>query len=245
MIKKIIGSLFSVFVLVALFSFCNTEEITKNKIVENDINIPESNVAPQMKQYVTWTYSQKKISADEYELIFKAKIEPTWHLYSQIESVGETVPLPTIFEFDKSKDYKLIGKTSEPKPIEHAEPVFDNAVMRYFENTATFKQKIKALTDKPFVVKGIIDGMACNETQCQKFSPTPEFSFKIEGAEIAVNTETSTAETNTTTVDTSAVAEVTAPSNTITPINETKLSQLEPKDPTQDKVIGDYLLQDF
>jgi hypothetical protein len=39
----------------------------------------------QNKQYVNWTYSKKKLSADEYELIFTAKIEPTWHLYSQIE----------------------------------------------------------------------------------------------------------------------------------------------------------------
>ena len=66
------------------------------------------------KQYVTWTFSQKKISADEFELIFKATIEPTWHLYSQIETPDG--PLPTYFEFEKSKDYKLIGKTSEPKP---------------------------------------------------------------------------------------------------------------------------------
>lgn len=143
------------------------------------------------KNYVTWSFSQKKISGDEYELIFKATIEPGWHLYSQIESIGETVPLPTLFEFEKSKDYKLIGKTTEPKPIEHAEPVFDNAIMRYFEITATFKQKIKALTNKPFVVKGLVDGMACNETTCQKFSPSPEFRFKIDDAEV-VNTETLT-----------------------------------------------------
>src|SRR5262245_50232726 len=106
------------------------------------------------QQYCTWTFSQKKISADEFELIFKAKIAPTWHLYSQFESKGDVVPLPTIFEFEKSKDYKLIGKTIEPKPIEHPEPVFDNAIMRYFENSAIFTQKIKALTNKPFVVKG-------------------------------------------------------------------------------------------
>ena len=28
----------------------------------------------QSKQYVSWSFSQKKISADEFELIFKAKI---------------------------------------------------------------------------------------------------------------------------------------------------------------------------
>ena len=134
----------------------------------------------QSKQYVSWSFSQKKISADEFELIFKAKIEPTWHLYSQIETPDG--PLPTSFEFEKSKDYVLVGKTIEPAPIEHAEPVFDNLVVRYFENAAIFKQKIKVKNKTPFNIKGFIDGMACNESQCQKFSPSPEFIFKIEGS---------------------------------------------------------------
>jgi thiol:disulfide interchange protein DsbD len=144
----------------------------------------------QGKQYVTWSFSQKKISADEFELSFKATIEPTWHLYSQIETPDG--PLPTYFEFEKSKDFKLVGKTKEPKPIEQAEPVFDNQIMRYFANSATFTQKIKALSDKAFTVKGFIDGMACNETQCQKFSPPVDFVFKLEGAVLSGTTATET-----------------------------------------------------
>ena len=132
----------------------------------------------QPKQYVNWTFSQKKLSVDEYELIFKAKIEPGFHLYSQIEVPGGA--LPTIFEFEKSTDYKLIGKTSEPKPIEQAEPVFDNVVLKFFENSAVFKQRVKVLTNKSFFIKGYIDGMACNEVMCQKFSPPVDFEFKIE-----------------------------------------------------------------
>lgn len=136
----------------------------------------------QNKQYVSWSFSQKKISSDEFEIFFKAKIDPTWHLYSQIETPDG--PLPTLFEFEKSANYKCIGKTIEPAPIEKAEPVFDNLVVRYFENVVLFKQKIKALTTSPFLVKGTIDGMACNESQCQKFSPTVAFNFKIEGAQL-------------------------------------------------------------
>lgn len=139
-------------------------------------------VFAQGKQYVSWSFSQKKISADEFELSFKATIEPGWHLYSQIETPDG--PLPTYFEFETSKDYKLVGKTKEPKPIELAEPVFDNQIMRFFANSATFTQKIKALSNKPFEVKGFIDGMACNESQCQKFSPPVDFAIKISGAEI-------------------------------------------------------------
>jgi thiol:disulfide interchange protein DsbD len=146
------------------------------------------------KQYVKWSFSLKKISTDEYLMLFKAKIESTWHLYSQIETPDG--PLPTYFEFEKSKDFKLIGKVIEPKPIEHAEPVFDNLVVRFFEKTATFKQKIKALTDKPFVVKGFIDGMACNESQCQKFSPPVDFNFNSQDTiTTAIVTETVTPDT--------------------------------------------------
>ncbi|HWY35743.1 MAG TPA: hypothetical protein VNX68_13945, partial [Nitrosopumilaceae archaeon] len=107
----------------------------------------------QPKQYVSWSFSQNKLSENEYELVFKAKIDKGWHLYSQIETPDG--PLPTLFEFEKSNDYKLIGKTSEPRPIEQKEPVFDNAVLRFFENTAVFKQKIKVLSAKPIEVKGL------------------------------------------------------------------------------------------
>jgi thiol:disulfide interchange protein DsbD len=186
----------------------------------------------QSKQYVSWSFSQKKLSADEYELIFKAKIEPTWHLYSQIETPEG--PLPTYFEFEKSKDFTLVGKTIEPKPIEHAEPVFDNLVVRYFENTAVFKQKIKALSNKPFIVKGFIDGMACNESQCQKFSPPVDFSFKLEGAEVSTaKTSSLIAVTENTPVDSiikkDAVLEKSTAVNSTT--KETELIQAPEKKP--------------
>jgi thiol:disulfide interchange protein DsbD len=196
MFKKILVFVLSFYVLTHLFSFSckNDEPATLNEkiMVESKVETP---TPPQAKQYVTWTYSQKKLSDTEYELIFKAKIEPGFHLYSQIETPDG--PKPTLFEFEASSDYKLIGKTSEPKPIELPEPVFDNAVLRFFEKEATFKQKIKALTDKPFVVKGLIDGMACNEVMCQNFSPNPEFTFKIEGNNSAAVETPTVAESNT------------------------------------------------
>ena len=61
--------------------------------------------APQPKQYVTWKTSLKKISADEYDLVFIASIEPGWHLYSQIETPDG--PLATIFEFEKSQNLNI------------------------------------------------------------------------------------------------------------------------------------------
>jgi thiol:disulfide interchange protein DsbD len=44
--------------------------------------------------------------------------------------------------------------------------------LNYFEKNAVFKQKIKAKTDKPFAVSGVLEYMACNEERC--IFPDPE-----------------------------------------------------------------------
>lgn len=172
-------------------------------------------LATGQKQYVSWTFNSKKISADEFELLFTAKIAPSWHLYSQIETPEG--PLPTLFDFDKSKDYNLIGKTIEPKPIEHPEPVFDGLVVRFFENSAVFRQKVKVLSNKPVVIKGRIEGMACNESQCQNFSPPVDFEFRLEGAEVAA--ATASPETTTLT-DSAAPAEQVSANEPAPPTDE-------------------------
>lgn len=173
----------------------------------------------QPKDYVTWTFSQKQLSSDEFELQFKATIEPGWHLYSQIETPDG--PLPTIFEFEKSSDYELIGKTIEPKPHEAPEPMFDNQMVRYFDGSALFRQKIRVLNNKPVVIKGFIDGMACNESQCQKFSPPVDFTFSFKGAEnsVAVEGKTLTPATEGNNADTlkkTEVPKLALPVNTLT-----------------------------
>ena len=44
---------------------------------------------------VQWTQSYKKLNGQEYELIFKARIDEGWTIYSQ-ELVGDG-PIPTSF----------------------------------------------------------------------------------------------------------------------------------------------------
>lgn len=152
-----------------------------------------------MKQYVTWNFSQKKLGPNEIELQFKAIPEAGWHVYSQVETPDG--PTPTSFEFVKSGAYELLGKTIEPKPHETIEPLFDSAVVRSFDGPVVFRQKIKLLSSQPFVVKGEIYGMTCNESQCQGFSPPVEFSFSCPGAE-ALAGEVLTTTNSTTQVET-------------------------------------------
>jgi thiol:disulfide interchange protein DsbD len=140
----------------------------------------------QVKMPVKWNYSVKKTADCEYELIFTATMENGWHLYSQIPT--EDGPLPTVFIFDKSASYKLVGKTIEPKPISLPEPAFNNAIINYFEKSVSFKQKIKSLTDGSITIKGNIEGMTCNEAQCIPFTPPFDFEFKITDAKKCVDT---------------------------------------------------------
>jgi thiol:disulfide interchange protein len=131
----------------------------------------------QIKLPVKWDYKVNSLGNGDYDLQFTATIEKGWHLYSQ--KVIDNGPLPTEFTFDKSDAFKFVGKVSEPKPIEKAEPVFENAIIKYFENKAVFHQKIKVIGKKAFVVKGTINGMSCNDSQCVQFSPPFDFTFQI------------------------------------------------------------------
>lgn len=132
-------------------------------------------VHSQILDPVEWSTSIKKISETEYDLISKATIDNKWHLYSQV--VPEDGPLPTVFTFEKNDDYKSIGKVKEEKGITEHDPVFD-MVITYFEHTATFTKRIKLTGDKGTTIKGEVEFMVCDDTNC--LPPTyVDLVFKI------------------------------------------------------------------
>ncbi|RZL46005.1 MAG: sugar transporter [Pedobacter sp.] len=127
----------------------------------------------QLENPVTWQYAAKKTPGkNEATLYIKASIDPNWHLYSQNLKPGG--PNKTEFTFTKSKDYTLVGKTMEPKPITKYEKVFKMDVS-YFENEVLFTQKIK-LNKGTTAVKGKVEFMVCDDKQCL---PPSEVTFSI------------------------------------------------------------------
>ncbi len=126
----------------------------------------------QLDNHVTWSYAAKKINKTEAIVYLKATIDGDWHIYSQHIKPGG--PNKTIFAFAKSKDFSLMGATVEPKPITKYEKVFSMNVS-YFEKEVLFKQKIK-LNKGATTVKGTVEYMVCNETQCL---PPSEVAFSI------------------------------------------------------------------
>lgn len=131
----------------------------------------------QIHDPVKWSTSVEKISDSEYDLITTATIEAKWHLYSQ--NVPADGPIPTSFTFKKSADFKIVGKTSEEKGHTVHDPVFDMEI-KYFENKATFKQRIKINNSNAFKILGEVEFMVCDDSSC--LPPTViDLTFLIPG----------------------------------------------------------------
>ena len=109
----------------------------------------------QILKPVKWSFSWGPINNGETELIFKAKIDQGFHVYSQFLESSDG-PVATSFNFDKSKDFSSVGKVAEGKPLEEYDPNFEMK-LKFFANEAVFKQKIKILNDKAFSIKGYLN----------------------------------------------------------------------------------------
>ncbi len=117
----------------------------------------------QIENPLQWSTSVEKVSDTEYILVSKATIEEGWHLYAQ--EVPEDGPIPTTFSFDtKKENFSLIGKTIEEEGHTVDDPVFQMKI-KFFENSAIFKQKIKTTSDVN-TINGVVEFMVCDDTKC-------------------------------------------------------------------------------
>lgn len=96
-----------------------------------------------------------------YEIKATAKMEPSWHIYSQY--TDDYGPLPTAFTFTKNPCVILKGKPAElGETIEKYEEVF-MVNTRYYSHEVKFIQPVKTTTDKPITLKSYVTFMACTD----------------------------------------------------------------------------------
>ena len=131
------------------------------------------NVQAQILEPVKWSFSSKKVSDKEANLIITAKINAGWHVYSQF--IEEGGPIPTSFKFTPSGDYRLSGKVAEfPKAVSAFDKNFDMQIA-WHEKEVIFTQKI--ILNKPkTTVSGVLEFMVCNDEKCL---PPTEVEFTI------------------------------------------------------------------
>ncbi|WP_027878828.1 protein-disulfide reductase DsbD family protein [Mesoflavibacter zeaxanthinifaciens] len=115
---------------------------------------------------VKWSTEVEKISDTEYNLIYKADIEDHWHLYSQTLPEGGAIPTEFIYNEDAIKnDFKLVGKAVESESITKFDKVFQMD-LTYFDNAATFTQKIELNDSNISQIEAEISFQACDDARC-------------------------------------------------------------------------------
>jgi thiol:disulfide interchange protein len=131
----------------------------------------------QILEPIKWSTSVNKISETEYDLVATATIEKNWHLYSQ--NVPDDGPIPTALSFKITPDFDLVGSTSEEEGHTVDDPVFKMTI-KYFENKATFKQRINVLNENSFKILGEVEFMVCDDANCLP-PTTVDLEFSIKG----------------------------------------------------------------
>ena len=155
---------------------------------------------------VHFSVQQKQVSPTEVEVIFTAKIDQGWHVYST--NLPADGPTSATLHLDKSEGVTPVGKlTARGKELNVYDKTFEMK-LRYFENSVGFVQRYK-ITAKTYSIKGYLEYGACNDEMC--LPPTQvEFNFKGNGpasAPAATPTATSAENEKTTTAATDVAAD--------------------------------------
>lgn len=133
-------------------------------------------LSAQIFEPVKWEFTQKKISTDEYELVFKATIDHKWHLYSQDIPMA---PPATTFTFQENDNYELIGGVTEESEVhEEYDPNFE-MTLKFYADEAIFKQIVKVKDGA--IVKGVLNFMSCDDTKCL---PPEDIEFEFTLGEV-------------------------------------------------------------
>ena len=129
---------------------------------------------------IQWSFSLEKIDDSHANIVAKAKLIDGWHIFSVDHDPNEAdfTGYATNFVFKESNNYKLIGSLKDGrKPMIHKD---DLGTSLYFENEASFKQKIEVLTKEKFNVAFDYSFQICDENGCL-FPPDQEASVAISG----------------------------------------------------------------
>lgn len=150
----------------------------------------------QFMQPIKVSVACAKESDTEAVITFSATINSGWHMYST--NVVPDGPTPTTINIEKISGAKLEGALTPAKnPIKKYEDMFGTDVY-FFENTASFSQKVKLLGGK-YEIEGYLEYGACNDENCIpptavdfKFdgdAPMPKAQEKMDNANADVKTE--------------------------------------------------------
>lgn len=136
-------------------------------------------VSSQVLKPISWknelSNSQPTIG-DEIEILFKAKIDKDWYLYSS-DFDPDLGPMVTTFLFEENDSYKLIGEIEPINPSKKYDSAIWMGEYTYFKKEGLFKQKVKILKDN-FSIKGSYSYQVCTDVDGKCIPFDDDFSFE-------------------------------------------------------------------
>ncbi|MDM8158466.1 protein-disulfide reductase DsbD family protein [Labilibaculum sp. K2S] len=119
--------------------------------------------------------SKKEFKAGEViDIVFKATIDKTWHLYSN-DFDPELGPILIEFDFEKNASYERIGNVKPINAKKHYDKIWEGEVS-YFENTAEMRQQIK-IKSLPLKIVGTFEYQTCSDKSGQCVMGDDEFDI--------------------------------------------------------------------
>ena len=151
---------------------------------------------------VKFSVQQKQVSPTEVDVVFTAKIDKGWHVYST--NIPDGGPTAATMHTEKAEGAQPMGGLiKQGKEISEDDQIFGMR-LSFFENAVTFIQKYK-ITAKTYNIKGYLEFGACNDEMCMPPS-TVEFEYSGKGPEEAPAAEPAKDETSTTAAADAALA---------------------------------------
>lgn len=126
---------------------------------------------------VDWKFTVEQNGCDAV-VVATLSIKKGWHINALVlpeESFG----IATTFNVQKSANYKIIGKPTEPKPIRKFDAVAGEE-LDYHEGKIVLRQKIRVNSEKDFDLKLDFGFQPCDSVKCL-FPYEESFTVKVKG----------------------------------------------------------------
>ena len=136
-----------------------------------------NSISAQVLNPVKWKFKANHISGDKYELVFTAKMEKNWTVYSQFTS--DDGPVPTYIEYEQLNGASIEGKAKEEgSRKEGFDKLFDTNVIKFTDSKPfIIRQEVK-VADASKPISGYLTFMTCDKTKCLPPKDV-DFSFSL------------------------------------------------------------------
>lgn len=124
---------------------------------------------------ITWTFTAKKTGDKAYDIVMKATIQNTWHLYSQTQP-DDAIVIPTTFTVNTNPLLKLDGKIIETGKMEKYKDAALGISANQYSRSVTFVQKIKLKSAAKTNFSGNVEYQTCDDHQCL---PPKKVNFSV------------------------------------------------------------------